>query len=156
MNINNLDLSKKVVVRNVTNIPAHFVAVIGGRYDAQIPARGEITLTTEEVMHQIRTNNPLFIGYSREKKGHHAELYIDCPDIRREAGFETDNYKQELMTMESMVNFFETPRLAELKRALRHKILTWNDRQLLMTAIKENRITNYERVQVAQEFLKDN
>ena len=155
-----MDYQKRVIVRNMTDISAYFVSVVtghgGGRYDVEVPANGEVTLTTEEILYQLRVNNPLFVGYSNDpnKRGHHAQLWIEDDEIRREAKFEAeDGYTQEILTMQNVVDLFEIPRLTELKRALPHKIFTWTDRRLLNRAIAEGRITNHERVQIAQEFL---
>ena len=148
-----LDLSKKVAVKNISNSNVSFHAFDPVR-DVRIPAKSKTTLSVNEIMSQVYAPNKLFVGL--DGKGGHACLYIEDKDLRVEFGFETNakDSKQEIIDENSMKEIFNLSKKSHFVKALTNAVKTIMDRQLLGEYITSGKVNEYYKVQMAEKLLK--
>ena len=148
----------QVNVRNLTEFNVGFAAKTGEKRDIVFKPGRVVSVSEQEIRHQIDNDNPLFIGVDPDRKilGFHADLYIESRDLRIELGLETEDKPQQLLDMDGIVVFFNTPSLQKFKRGLSHTIVSNADFQLMKKAINENYVTDHSRIGLALEYAKSN
>ncbi len=146
-----LDYNKTVVVMNLSNANTGFKAIESTR-DIVFPPFAKKTLKISEIMAQIYAGNICFVG--EDGKGSHAIFYIDDKEVRINAGFESDseNSKQLIIDESIILDLFSKSK-SIFKKSLSDIIKTENEKMLLQQMIKDNKISDYEKIKIASELL---
>lgn len=101
-----LDLDKKVTVRNIAGWNVGFARRVDGYGDVTIAPNGSIKLSRNEIIAQVQNGNKLFSGI--DGRGTHATLYIDDAPTRVEVEFDFEGKKQEVFAHADLKDLFST------------------------------------------------
>jgi hypothetical protein len=147
-----LDMTKKVEVCNTTAIDT-YVRCTERNYDAKIPKKNSTYFTIGEILAQVYSGNPDFVGI--DKKGSHASLYINDKDVRIEVGFDSPDGKksQEKVDEQSIINLFSIDNMAAFVEALQNKVRTMGEQQTLKEIIASDRINAHDKIETAKKYL---
>jgi len=145
-----IDLTKKVIVRNITSVPVYI-----SLFNCQtiyIPEYGFVWMYPAEIMYQVFDDeNRFFIGPDPKRPGWHASLYVQSKKLRKYLGFGS---KQTVTDMYKICCIFKEPDIKGFKRALDEAMETIYDRLLLAVAVGD--IDNGdERMEIAKMYLAD-
>ena len=148
-----LDLSKRVSIRNTTNIDTFFRYALKGA-DAKVAKKSRLSISTEELMAQIDNANPDFVGHNRD--GRHATFYIESKDLRVYFGFETEDgkVKQEVIDEQAIIDMFDAANLAIFVSQLKDKIITTGEKQTLRDVIASNKVNAHDKIALATAYLR--
>ena len=148
-----LDLLKKVKVKNVSNVDCYFRA-IETMGDHKVAKKSEVLFTIGEIMAQIYVGNPSFIGV--DGKGSHADLYIMDRQVRVEAGFESEDGKvtQEVVDEKAIIELFKIDKLDVFAETLKSKVQTIGEKQTLRDVIASDKVNEHDRIQIAGKYLR--
>lgn len=148
-----LDLSRRVILRNTTNIDTYFRYALKDA-DAKVAKKGTLSISVEELIAQVDNANPDFVGYSRD--GRHATFYIEDKDMRVYLGFETDcgKVKQEVIDEQRIIDMFETANLTTFVNQLKEKIITPGEKQTLRDIIASNKVNAHDKIELATAYLR--
>jgi hypothetical protein len=148
INIDNLDLDKKVTVRNISDWNVSFIKKheMG---DITITRNSTQRISRNEIQAQVGDNNPLFTGI--DGKGSHATLYIEDDNTRYWLGFDTDIQGQQVFTDEMAKELFEMPQ-ADFEKKLPEYIVTRAEKYALTEAIKRLGFNDFRKIMFASNY----
>ena len=146
-----VDSSKKVTLKNLTNWDLTFkrINTLG---DVIIPARGKITMLSEEIMAQIYNNNRLFTG--DDGKGSHARIFIEDEEIRTDAEFENKESKkeQQILTDEKLKEIFSLKTLVSFKKNIEEKVKSQAEKAKAVEYAKNHKINDHDKLEFLQKY----
>ena len=146
-----VDSSKKVTLKNLTNWDLTFkrINTLG---DVIIPAKGKITMFSEEIMAQIYNNNRLFTG--DDGKGSHARVFIEDEEIRRDAEFENKESKkeQQILTDEKLKEIFSLKTLVSFKKNIEEKVKSQAEKAKAVEYAKNHKINDHDKLEFLQKY----
>ena len=148
-----LDLNKKVNLRNTSNIDCYF-RQIERPHDAKVAKKSKVLFTIGEILAQCYAGNPDFVGI--DGKGTHSTFYIEDKQVRVEAGFESDDGKvvQEVIDEKTIIELFKIEKLDLFVETLKTKVQTIGERQTLRDVIASDKVNEHDRIQIAGKYLR--
>ena len=146
-----IDSNKKIILQNLTSWDLTFrrINTLG---DVIIPAKGKITMMSDEVMAQIYNNNRLFVG--EDGKGSHARIFIEDEEIREEAEFESkeNKQKQEVLNKDQLKSLFEIGTLQYFKKKVQEKVKSQAEKAKIVEYAKLNNINDHDKIDFLQKY----
>jgi len=148
-----LDLMKRVAIRNTTNIDTYFKYILKNA-DGKVAKRSRLSISVEEILAQCDTGNPSFVGRNRD--GRHATFYIEDQDVRIYLGFESEDgkTKQEIIDEQALLNLFDLANLSTFITQLKAKVVTMGEKQTLRDIIDSGKVNAHDRIEVAKKYLR--
>jgi len=148
-----LDLMKRVAIRNTTNIDTYFKYVLKNA-DAKVAKKSKLSISVEEILAQCDAGNPSFVGRNRD--GSHATFYIEDPDVRTHLGFESEDgkIKQDIIDEQAILNLFDLASLSTFVTQLKSKVVTMGEKQTLRDIIGSGKVNAHDRIEVAKRYLR--
>lgn len=143
-----LDLDKKVTVRNIAGWNVGFARRVDGIGDVTIAPNGSIKLSRNEIIAQIQNGNKLFSGI--DGYGTHATLYIDDAPTRIEVEFEADGEKQNVFAHADLDALFKLKQVAYEKR-FAETIHTRAEKYAIMEYMRKNSVNDYAKIRFAEQ-----
>ncbi len=145
-----LDLNRKVKVKNLGNIPCYVKTSLR---EVMIPRNGEALIEAGEIMQRFYNNDINFVG--TDGQGSHACLYVMDKDVRIEMGFETEDGKtvQLKSDTQSIIDIFNIEKEEVFYETLKSRVVTLIERQMLQEIITSGKVNQYNLVTIAQKFL---
>lgn len=144
-----VNLDKKVVVRNIAPWSVGFSRKYDGVGDISIPANGTISLRRNEIIIQSQSGNKLFNGI--DERGSHATLYVDDAFTRKELEFDTEETKQDSFVNLNIKELFKKSQSAfetEFKSAIR----TRAEKCAVMEAMRKANVSDYHKIRFAEQY----
>lgn len=153
-----IDLSQRVVVRNIANWSVSFTRFIdtpGGNIDTVgvvVQPHGVIQLSRNELVAQTNNSNgTLFAG--TDGQGSHATLYIEDKVTRVYLGFETADTHQNIFTEEGLLKIFEIRSQKDFEEAYKNLCVTRAEKLASVEAIKNNeKFNDYRKIHFIEKF----
>ena len=147
-----LDLSRKVNVRNVTDLDTYF-RCIERPFDAKVAKKSKVLFPIGEVMSQIYAKNPDFVGI--DGKGGHATFYIEDKEVRVEAGFDSEDGKntQEIIDEKAIIKLFEIEKNESFLKALKSNVRTVGEKQTLREILLNGKVNEHDKISIAEKYL---
>lgn len=149
-NYEELNLETKVTVRSIAGWETGFARKFDGVGDIHFTAGGTNRLSRAEIIGQVQTANPLFVGI--DGKGGHATLYIDDKATRLEVGFDTNDTEQNMFTDSKLKKLFDIKSLETFKKCFTDEIRTRAEKFAVIEAIKKLRLNDYAKIRFAEEY----
>ena len=144
-----LDLDKKVTVRNIAGWNVGFARRVDGIGDVTISPNGSIKLSRNEIIAQIQNGNKLFSGV--DGRGTHATLYIDDAPTRVEVEFDTDGKKQKVFEHVNLKSIFdEKTTQSVFESKFTEAIYTRAERYAVMEYMRKNCVNQYSKIRFAE------
>ena len=144
-----LDLDKKVVIKNVTTWHTGF-SRIDGTGDVSLVQKGSMKIQRSELIAQSQSGNKSFNGL--DGKGSHADIYIEDAPTRIELGYETKNRKQLIFTDELVKNIFSIKDQDEFEKKFKEAFVTILEKMAVMDAINRVGINDYSKIRFAETY----
>ena len=147
-----LDLLKKVNVRNVTNVDTYF-RCIERPFDAKVAKKSKVLFAVGEIMSQIYAGNIDFVG--TDGKGSHATFYVEDADVRREAGFDSEEEKrtQEIVDEKAIIDMFKITQNDVFIKTLKSKIITIGEKHTLREILASGKVNEHDKISIAHKYL---
>ena len=138
-----IKLDEKVTVRSIAPwaTGARRQLSVG---DIMIQPKGSVSLTREEIIAQAQTGNKLFTGI--DGIGTHSTWYIQDDYTRKELGFDTEDFKQSVISNEEIKKIFDLKTRKSFEENIQKRIITRAEKCALMAAIKDLKINDYDRI----------
>ena len=148
-----LDLSRRVTIRNTTNIDTYFRYALKDA-DAKVAKKARLSISVEELIAQADNANPDFVGYNRD--GSHATFYIEDKEMRVYLGFETDDgkVKQEVIDEQAIIDLFDAANLTTFINQLKSKVVTPGEKQTLRDIIASDKVNAHDKIELATAYLR--
>lgn len=144
-----LDLDKKVTVRNIAGWNVGFARRVDGYGDVTIAPNGSIKLSRNEIIAQVQNGNKLFSGI--DGYGAHATLYIDDAPTRIEVEFETADGKQEVFPHADLVKLFKASQTTYEKEFTRI-VHTRAEKYAIMEYMRKSGVNEYSKIRFAENY----
>lgn len=145
-----LDLEKKVTVRNIAGWNVGFARRVDGYGDVTIAPNGSIKLSRNEIIAQVQNGNKLFSGI--DGRGSHATLYIDDAPTRIEVEFETADVKQNVFPHANLKDLFS---IKTSQTAYEHKfadiVHTRAEKYAIIEYMRKAGVNEYSKIRFAEE-----
>jgi len=140
-----LNLDKKVTVKNISDWDVGFKREVENGGDVSIAPFGTARLSRLEIIAQSQNNNALFNGLG---DGEHATLYIDDAPTRVELGFESANgkKKQVIFSDDVVKKLFKIDNQEEFEKAYYNAIRTRAERRAIVAAISRLKLNDYSKI----------
>lgn len=145
-----LDLDKKVTVRNIAGWNVGFGRRVDGSGDVTIAPNGSIKLSRNEIIAQIQNGNKLFSGI--DGLGTHATLYIDDAPTRKEVDFDTDNTKQNVFAHADLAGLFKLKSQASFEGEFRNMVYTRAEKFAIMEYMRKTGVNDYSKIRFAENY----
>ena len=143
-----LDLDKKVTVRNIAGWNVGFARRVDGYGDVAIAPNGNIKLSRNEIIAQIQNGNKLFSGI--DGRGTHATLYIDDAPTRIEVEFETAEDKQTVLPNADLVKLFKASQTTFEKHFV-EIVHTRAEKYAIMEYMRKTGVNEYSKIRFAEQ-----
>lgn len=143
-----LDLEKKVTVRNIAGWNVGFARRVDGFGDVTIAPNGSIKLSRNEIIAQIQNGNKLFSGI--DGYGTHATLYIDDAPTRIEVEFETEDNKQEVFPHADLTKLFKASQNTYEKQ-FTQIVHTRAEKYAIMEYMRKSGVNEYSKIRFAEQ-----
>lgn len=143
-----LDLEKKVTVRNIAGWNVGFARRVDGYGDVTIAPNGSIKLSRNEIIAQIQNGNKLFSGI--DGYGAHATLYIDDAPTRIEVEFETAEEKQNVFPHADLVKLFKASQSTYEKDFVKY-IHTRAEKYAIIEYMRKAGVNDYTKIRFAEQ-----
>lgn len=144
-----LDLEKKVTVRNIAGWNVGFARRVDGYGDITIAPNGSIKLSRNEIIAQVQNGNKLFSGI--DGRGRHATLYIDDAPTRIEVEFETAEDKQTVLPHADLAKLFKASQ-ATFERHFVEIVHTRAEKYAIMEYMRKNGVNEYSKIRFAEQY----
>lgn len=144
-------LDKKVVIRSIapwiTGAPR--VTTNG---DINIPPKGTVLLSREEVIAQAQNGNRLINGI--DSIGSHATWYIEDSFVRSELSFDIpdEHMYQTFLTKDIVKDIFNIKSQKTFEDEVTNKIITRAEKAYLIACIKEFSFNDYRKVDFCVKY----
>lgn len=146
-----LDLEKKVTVKNIAGWNVGFARRVDGFGDVTISPNGSIKLSRNEIIAQIQNGNKLFSGI--DGHGSHATLYIDDAPTRLEVEFDTDGAPQNVLAHVNLKTLFSGKlSQTEFEDKFREAIHTRAEKYAIMEQMRKAGINEYTKIRFAEQY----
>lgn len=146
-----LDLEKKVTVKNIAGWNVGFARRVDGIGDVTIAPNGSIKLSRNEIIAQIQNGNKLFSGI--DGHGSHATLYIDDAPTRLEVEFDTDGTPQNVLAHVSIKTLFSGKlSQVEFENKFREAVHTRAEKYAIMEQMRKAGINEYTKIRFAEQY----
>lgn len=146
-----LDLEKKVTVKNIAGWNVGFARRVDGFGDVTISPNGSIKLSRNEIIAQIQNGNKLFSGI--DGHGSHATLYIDDAPTRLEVEFDTDIALQNVLAHVNLKTLFGGKlSQAEFENKFREAVHTRAEKYAIMEQMRKAGINEYTKIRFAEQY----
>lgn len=146
-----LDLEKKVTVKNIAGWNVGFARRVDGFGDVTISPNGSIKLSRNEIIAQIQNGNKLFSGI--DGHGSHATLYIDDAPTRLEVEFDTDGAPQNVLAHVNLKTLFGGKlSQTEFEDKFREAIHTRAEKYAIMEQMRKAGINEYTKIRFAEQY----
>lgn len=143
-----LDLDKKVIVRNIAGWNVGFARRVDGYGDVTIAPNGSIKLSRNEIIAQIQNGNKLFTGI--DGYGAHATLYIDDAPTRIEVEFETATKPQDVFPHADLVKLFKVSQ-STFEKNFVEIVHTRAEKYAIMEHMRKNGVNEYSKIRFAEQ-----
>lgn len=143
-----LDLEKKVTVRNIAGWNVGFARRVDGYGDVSIAPNGSIKLSRNEIIAQIQNGNKLFSGI--DGRGTHATLYIDDTPTRIEVEFETADKPQDVFPHVDLVKLFKSSQTNYEKDFVKH-VHTRAEKCAIIEYMRKASVNDYAKIRFAEQ-----
>lgn len=145
-----LDLDKKVTVRNIAGWNVGFARRVDGYGDVTIAPNGSIKLSRNEIIAQIQNGNKLFSGI--DGYGTHATLYIDDAPTRIEVEFETADKPQDVFPHANLKDLFsvKTSQTA-YERKFSEIVHTRAEKYAIIEYMRKAGVNEYSKIRFAEQ-----
>ena len=144
-----LDLDKKVTVRNIAGWNVGFARRVDGYGDVTIAPNGSIKLSRNEIIAQVQNGNKLFSGI--DGRGTHATLYIDDAPTRIEVEFETAEYKQTVFPHADLVKLFKASQTT-FEKHFAEIVHTRAEKYAIMEYMRKTGVNEYSKIRFAEQY----
>lgn len=144
-----LDLDKKVVIRNVTTWNTGFSRIEGNGDVALVP-KGSMKIQRSELLAQAQSGNKSFNGL--DGIGSHADIYIEDAPTRIELGYEDKNRKQLIFTDELVKEVFSIKDQQTFEDRFRETFVTILEKIAVIEAIGRLGINDYSKIRFAEGY----
>lgn len=146
-----LDLEKKVTVKNIAGWNVGFARRVDGFGDVTISPNGSIKLSRNEIIAQIQNGNKLFSGV--DGHGSHATLYIDDAPTRLEVEFDTDSTLQNVLAHVNLKTLFSSKlSQVEFESKFREAVHTRAEKYAIMEQMRKAGINEYTKIRFAEQY----
>lgn len=146
-----LNLDKKVTVKNIAPWAVGFARKADGYGDIGIAPNGVMRLSRNEIIVQSQSGNKLFNGI--DGFGSHATLYIDDMATRRELDFETDDKQQETFATLNVRKLFDGKKTQDtFEKDFKSAIRTRAEKCSIMDAMRKANISDYHKIRFAEQY----
>lgn len=143
-----LDLEKKVTVRNIAGWNVGFARRVDGYGDVTIAPNGSIKLSRNEIIAQVQNGNKLFSGI--DGRGTHATLYIDDAPTRVEVEFDVPRKKQKVFAHEDLGKLFEHAQ-TEFESEFVRIVHTRAEKYAIMEYMRKVGVNEYSKIRFAEQ-----
>lgn len=143
-----LNLDKKVVVRNIAPWNVGFARKSDGIGDISIPPNGTVSLRRNEIIIQSQSGNKLFNGI--DGRGGHATLYIEDAATRKELEFDTDDAKQDSFVNLNIKELFKKSQSA-FESEFANAIRTRAEKCAVIEAMHKANVSDYHKIRFAEQ-----
>ena len=141
--VKSVNLDEKVKVRSIapwlTSAPRK--TAMG---EINIPPRGAVLLSREEVIAQAQSGNRLLLGI--DNMGGHATWYVEDEYTRKECGFEDDTRKQEVLTQDMIKKAFDLKTQKTFEEHIKKEVRTRAEKAFLMNVIDTLGLDGFQKV----------
>lgn len=144
-----LDLDKKVTVKNVTTWTTGF-ARIEGTGDVSLVPKGSMKIQRSELIAQSQSGNKSLNGV--DGVGSHADIYIDDAPTRIELGYEDDKRKQMVFSDALVKEIFAIKSQDEYERRFAESFVTLLEKIAVIEAIPRLGINDYSKIRFAEDY----
>lgn len=145
-----LDLDKKVTVKNIAGWNVGFARRVDGYGDVTIAPNGSIKLSRNEIIAQIQNGNKLFSGI--DGCGTHATLYIDDALTRKEVEFDTENTKQRVFPLADIDDLFKTKTQSAYEKKFSEIVYTRAEKYAIMEYMRKTSVNDYSKIRFAENY----
>lgn len=143
-----LDLEKKVTVRNIAGWNVGFARRVDGYGDVTIAPNGSIKLSRNEIIAQVQNGNKLFSGI--DGYGTHATLYIDDALTRIEVEFETADKPQDVFPHADLAKLFKSSQTT-YEREFMKIVHTRAEKYAIMEYMRKTGVNEYSKIRFAEQ-----
>ena len=143
-----LDLDKKVTVRNIAGWNVGFARRVDGYGDITIAPNGSIKLSRNEIIAQVQNGNKLFSGI--DGYGAHATLYIDDAPTRMEVAFETSECRQNVFPHADLARLFKSSQTT-FEKSFVEIVHTRAEKHAIMEYMRKMGINDYTKIRFAEQ-----
>lgn len=144
-----LDLDKKVTIRNVTTWNTGF-ARIEGNGDVSLVPKGSVKIQRSELLAQAQSGNKSFNGL--DGMGSHAEIYIDDKPTRIELGYEDTKRKQLIFSDALVKEVFAIKNQDEFEERFKQSFVTMLEKFAAVEAVYRLGINDYSKIRFATTY----
>ena len=149
----NLDMDVKVTVVNLAPWNVAFPNRARGGDTCFAPS-SKVRVRRDELEAQVSAGNKLLNGI--DGAGSHATLYIDDDETRRYFEFDSEDgkTKQNVITDEKILKWFELKTMSAFEKNIRENVITMAEKRYVINAIKRLKLDSYEKISFCQEYCK--
>lgn len=142
-------LDKKVTVRSIApwGTGSTRKTTMG---DVNIPPRGSVLLSREEIIAQAQNGNRLLTG--TDSLGSHATWYIEDEFTRKELSFDTDTKKQTFLSEDDIKRMFDLKTQKSFEDNIRKHVVTRAEKAYLLDCIKSLGFNDYQKIAFCIEY----
>ena len=140
-----LNLEQQITVTNIAGWIVGFARLMGIG-DVNIPPRGSVRLTINEVISQVQNGNKLLAGIAGF--GNHATVIIEDSRVLRELGFEN----ADIFSDEVVRKLFGITSQSAFEEAVKDKIRTRAEKYAFMASIVKLGLYDYSKIHFAEEY----
>ena len=140
-----LNLEQQITVTNIAGWVVGFARLMGIG-DVNIPPRGSVRLTINEVISQVQNGNKLLAGI--DGFGNHATVIIEDSRVLRELGFEN----ADIFSDEVVRKLFGITSQSAFEEAVKDKIRTRAEKYAFMASVAKLGLNDYSKIRFAEEY----
>ncbi len=118
--------------------------------DINMPAKGIVYITREEVIAQAQSGNRLLSG--TDGYGSHSTWYLDDEYTRKDLGFESAGKPQKFLTIDKVKAIFSESIQTKFEKAVRDNVVTRAEKVFLMDSIKTLNINDYAKIKFCTDY----
>lgn len=145
----NLNMSEMISIKNLCNFPVTFPR-INSTGDVLIPANTQMRILRDEVISQVDSRNPLFMG--NDGNGSHAKVYINDKSTREYVGFESEGKEQVIITDKKIKDVFAIKSKASFEKAIKELAQTGAEMEKLIEGVNKLGINEYDKIKIVEKY----
>lgn len=146
--VEDVRLDQKVTVRSIALWPTG-AARVSSNGDINIPPKGTVLLSREEIIAQGQNGNILLSGI--DGLGSHATWYIEDDYTRRELSYEI-NASQEFLTQDAIKKVFELKTQKSFEDNIKKMVITRAEKAYLIDSISSLGLNDYQKIAFCIEY----